>query len=130
MGYSQATNTQSKIQMNDPILILPAEHFGTAKTEDGFLDIGGVKIPYRESINDTAQIYVRRFSSDLSIVEICIANHDGLAQEVLDQENEEAKHHPLGAKEYWRVKMVGHYTYGADSHLMTNEDFEEDWADE
>lgn len=115
--------------MNDPILILPAEHFGTAKTEDGLLDIGGVKIPYRESIDDTVQIYVRRSSSDLSIFEICIVRHDGLAQEVLEQENEEAEHHPLGPKEYWRSKMVGHFHYGVDRHLMTNEDFEEDWAD-
>jgi len=25
--------------------------------------------------------------------------------------------------------MVGKYTYGADGHLMTNEDFEADWAE-
>jgi hypothetical protein len=31
--------------------------------------------------------------------------------------------------EYWRGRMVGKYTYGADGHLMSNEDCEADWAE-
>lgn len=54
---------------------------------------------------------------------------EAAAQEELDVENAEAGRYPLGPKEYWRGRMVGKYTYGSDGHLMTNEDFEADWAD-
>jgi len=65
----------------------------------------------------------------LSISEIIISVvGDGYAQEELDAENAEAVRYPLGPKEYWRGRMVGKYTYGLDGHLMTNEDFEADWA--
>lgn len=77
----------------------------------------------------TVGVYVRRASDDLSVIEIHMARHDGLAQEELDRENAEAERYPLGPKEYWRGKMVGKYRYGADSHLMTNDEFEEDWDD-
>lgn len=110
----------------DPVVILSAEHFGVAVTKDGVLDIGGVKVPYSEH-GGTVHVYVRRSSSDLSIIEICVARHDGLAQEELNRENGEAEDHPLGAKEYWRSKMVGHYTTGADGHVMTDADFESEW---
>lgn len=112
--------------MQDPTYILPAEHFGTAYGKDGQLNIGGLAVPYRDTAVD---VYIRRSSKDLSVVEIHIARHDGLAQEELDRQNEEAEHHPLGAKEYWRSEMVGKYTYGPDSHPMTNEEFEADWND-
>ena len=75
-------------------------------------------------------VYVRRSSADLSLFEVHMARHDGLAQEELDRQNEEAEHHPLGVKEYWRGEMVGKYTYGRDGHLMTDADFESDWAED
>lgn len=39
----------------------------------------------------------------------------------------EAERYVLSPKEYWRSAMVGKYTYGADQHLMTDQEFEEDW---
>lgn len=111
----------------EPLMILPAEHFGTARSEDGILDIGGVKVPYSEDCTGSVSVYVRRLSSDLSIMEIQLARHDGLAQEQLDAQNDEAENDPRGPKEYWRAKMVGHFTYGADGHLMTDAEFEADW---
>jgi hypothetical protein len=59
-----------------------------------------------------------------------IAQHDGYAQEELDDENEEAERYPLGPKEYWRSKIVGKWTTGADKHLITNEEFEADWDED
>lgn len=49
------------------------------------------------------------------------------AQEELDAENAEAERYPLGAKEFWRSRLVGKATYGADAHPMTNEECESDW---
>ena len=118
--------------------ILPAEWVGKAAHDaNGILTIGTgdkvVKLHLNKGSkpgwwNDNCvDVYVRRMSTDLSICEILIAQHDGYAQEELDQENEEAERYPLGPKEYWRAKMVGKYTYGLDNHLMTNEEFEQDW---
>lgn len=118
----------------DPILILSAEHFGVAEVVNGKLDIGGVKVPFgghpdhAECPRRAAHVYVRRSSEDLSVMEIHIARHDGLAQEELDRQNTEADAHPLGPKEYWRTAMVGKYTMGPNGRLMTQEDFEADWA--
>lgn len=108
--------------------ILPAEFVGMAEIDkDGYLDIGGVKIlaPW-----GTVGVYVLRSSDDLSVIEIHMARHDGLAQEELDRENAEAERYPLGPKAYWREKMVGKYRYGTDHHLMTDAEFEEDWYDD
>lgn len=77
----------------------------------------------------TVAVYVRRLSDDLSVAEIHMTRHDGLAQEELDRENAEAERYPLGPKEYWRGKMVGKYRYGPDQHLLTDEEFEADWED-
>jgi hypothetical protein len=121
--------------------ILPAEWVGkAAHDKDGILTIGTgdkvVKLYLNKGSmprwwNDgCVDVYVRRLSTDLSICEILIAQHDGYAQEELDHENEEAERYPLGPKEYWRAKMVGKYYYGADHHLMTNEEFEADWDEE
>lgn len=115
---------ESYSSMNtEPIYILSAEYFGEAEVSNGMLDIGGVSVPWHHP----ASIYVRRVSNNLSIAEIHIVDHDGMAQEMLDAQNEEADRYPLGPKEYWRGEMVGKYTCGADGHLMTNEDFEADW---
>lgn len=90
--------------MPDPIQpqfwILPAEHFGIAKAIDGHLDIGGLRIPYWERPNGDVHVYVRRTSKDLSIMEIHIAHHDGLAQEELDQLNDEIDDEPARALEH------------------------------
>jgi hypothetical protein len=129
--------------------IMPAEHVGEARHGDnGILRIGEagpdgtgvVEINLARTGLDpagyccwwnthTVGVYVRRASDDLSVIEIHMARHDGLSQEELDAENAEAERYPLGAKEYWRAKMVGKYTYGPDGHLMTNEEFEADWAE-
>ena len=126
-------------KMNEPVYIMPAEFFGEAAHDaGGFLTIGEgehvVRIPLSKGSmpgwwnTGTVSVYVRRYSEDLSVCEIHIARHDGLAQEELDEENRQAEVYPLGPKEYWRSKMVGKYTYGSDQHLMTDEEFEEDWG--
>jgi hypothetical protein len=123
------------------IKILPAEYIGEAEhSEDGILTIGCnnniIKLPLYKGNkpgwwnSKTIPVYVRRFSSDLSIAEIIIAQHDGLANEQLEAENQEAENYPLGAKEYWKSKMVGKYFFGKDNHLMTQEDFETYWEDD
>ncbi len=106
--------------------ILPCEHVGEADAPNGVLDIGGLEVDV-STFGRRVSVYVRRSSSDLSVIEIAMARHDGLAQEELDRQNDEADHHPQGPKEYWRLEMVGKYTYGADGHVMTDEDFEADW---
>ena len=113
--------------MHEPVYIMPAEHVGEAQIVDGMLNIGGLEVPFQ---NCYGSVYVRRMSNDLSVAEIHLARHDGLAQEQLDQQNLEAERYPLGPKEYWRGEMVNKYRYGADCHIMTNEDFEEDWGDD
>jgi hypothetical protein len=121
--------------------ILPAEWVGkAAHDKDGMLTIGtGDKVVklYLNKGNmprwwqdECVDVYVRRFADDLSICEILIAQHDGYAQEELDMENEEAERYPLGPKEYWRNKIVGKWTTGEDEHLVTNEEFEADWAED
>ena len=120
--------------------VLPAEWVGkAAHDKDGMLTIGTgdkvVKLYLNKGTmprwwkDECVDVYVRRFAHDLSIYEIMIAQHDGYAEEELDQENEEAERYPLGPKEYWRTKQVGKYFYGPDKHLMTNEDFEAEWAE-
>lgn len=120
--------------------VLPAEWVGkAAHDKNGFLTIGTGEHTVKLFLNKSnkpgwwkdgfVDVYVRRFAHDLSIYEIMIAQHDGYAQEELEQENMEAERYPLGPKEYWRTKMVGKYYYGADHHLMTNEEFEADWAE-
>ena len=118
--------------------VLPAEWVGkAAHDKDGMLTIGTgdkvVKLYLNKGTmprwwkDECVDVYVRRFADDLSIYEIMIAQHDGYAQEELDDENEEAERYPLGPKEYWRGKQVSKYLYGQDHHLMTNEEFEADW---
>jgi hypothetical protein len=107
--------------------ILPAEFFGIANAPDRRLAIGGLDLPVW---SDRVAVYIRRNSSDLSIIEIEIAAHDGPEQEELDLLNFEAERYPLGPKEYCQSKMVGKYTYGADSHPMTEMDFEEQWSED
>jgi len=118
--------------------ILPAEYVGNARHDKaGNLTIGtgDGAVTVNLSAHGTpgwwntgdVGVYVRRDSSDLSVIEIHMARHDGVAQEALDEQNRQAEIYPAGPKEYWRGEMVGKFTYGHDSHLMTDADFEEDW---
>jgi hypothetical protein len=117
----------------EPTYIMSAEYLGEATVCDGILDIGGVPVRVTGFVNDSVPtgrslgVYVRRLSSTLEVAEICLARHDGLAQECLDRQNEEADRYPGGAKEYWRGEMVGKYTIAG--RLMTDVDFEADWID-
>lgn len=80
-----------------------------------------------------AGVYVRRISGKtegITVAEVIIsAVGDGYAQEELDAENAEAERYPLGAKEFWRTRLVGSATYGLDRHVMTNDEFEADWEE-
>ena len=124
----------------EPITTLPAEWVGkAAHDENGILTIGTGDNIVKLSLNkgtmprwwkdNCVDVYVRRFSHDLSICEIMIAQHDGYAHEEAQMEDYEAERYPLGPKEYWRAKMVGKWMYGSDNHLMTNEEFEEVWEE-
>lgn len=115
--------------MPETVYILPAEFVGNAKIDNGVINVGGIEIHIGRDRPETVGIYVRRYSNDLSVGEIALAFHDGLSQEALDAQNEEAARYVLGPKEYWRGEMVGKYTYGSDSHLMTDKEFEADWED-
>lgn len=109
--------------------IMPAEHFGDAECKDGFLEIGGVKVPFDGFIDHNgkfdrvAPVYVRRYSdAHFTVAEIHIVRHDGLAMEAMAQEDREANEFPAGPKEYWRLRMV--------PRDLTNEQFEEMWESE
>lgn len=108
--------------------VLPAEFAGMARLDNGVLDVGGVNVRLPVQWSDVP-VYVRRSAVDLSVIEVAIAMHDGLAEEQLEAQNDEAERYPLGPKEYWRSSSVGKTTYGSDQHPMTEDDFEEFWAD-
>lgn len=114
------------------LVIYPAEYVGALAYEDHTVRVGDLVIRDVHGYNPAA-VYVRRISGKvegISVAEVVIsAVGDRYAQEELDEGNAEAQRYPLGPKEYWRAQMVGKYTYGPDRHLMTDEDFETDWAD-
>lgn len=105
--------------------VLPADGIGTARPADGFLDVGGVKVPVPVGHGEVPAC-VRRSSSDRSVVEVLVAFHDGPAQEELDARNAEAERHPSGPEEYRRFATVGRYGYGAHGHPTTDEEFEQE----
>jgi death-on-curing protein len=117
---------------NAALVSYAAEFIGHLPYENNTIRVGEHLVHEIHGYNPAA-VYVRRLSGKtegLSISEIIISVvGDGYAQEELDAENAEAARYPLGPKEYWRGRMVGKYTYGADGHLMTDEDFEADWAE-
>ncbi|MBY8872008.1 Fic family protein [Micromonospora sp. PLK6-60] len=114
------------------MVIYPAEYVGELPYEDHSIKIGDHVIRDVHGYNP-ASIYVRRISGKaeaVTVAEIIISIvGDGYAQEELDALNAEAERYPLGQKEFWRARMVGNYLYGPDQHPMTNEDFEEEWAE-
>ena len=132
--------------MNDyPVrIILPPQFIGdAAHGDDGILRIGTprsdgsgvveIRLTKRNKpgwwYTNTVPVYVSRWADDLSIVEIQMAQHDGLHDAELEYQNEQADIYPLGPKEYWRGELVGKAAYGLDKHFMTNEEFEEDWCE-
>lgn len=123
-------------------IILPPQFIGdAAHSDDGILRIGTPRsdgsgvVEIRLTKGDfpgwwrdkTVAVYVRCSAHDLSVVEIQMAQHDGLAEAELEYQNEQAENYPLGPKEYWRSELVGKATFGLDGHFLTNEEFEEDW---
>jgi death-on-curing protein len=114
------------------LVIYPAEYVGALPYEDHTVRVGDLVIKDVHGYNP-AGVYVRRISGKtegISVAEIIIsAVGDSYAQEELDAENAEAERYPLGAKEFWRARLVGKATYGADAHPMTNEEFEADWGE-
>lgn len=120
-------------QLDRPSMVIyPAEFVGPLPYEDGLIRLGDLTIADVHGYNP-AGVYVRRITGKtegVSVAEIIISVvGDGYAQEELDAENEEALRYPLGVKEFWRARMVGKYRYGPDSHLLTDEEFEADWAE-
>jgi prophage maintenance system killer protein len=117
---------------NAALVSYTAEFIGNLPYENNTIRVGEHLIHEIHGYNPAA-VYVRRLSGKtegLSISEIIISVvGDGYAQKEVDAENAEAARYPLGPKEYWRGRMVGKYTYGPDGHLMTNEEFEADWAE-
>jgi death-on-curing protein len=113
-----------------PLVIYPAEFVGPLPYTDGTIQIGELIIRDVHGYNP-AGVYVRRISGKtdgISVAEIIISVvGDGYAQEELDAENDEAQRYPLGPKEFWRSRLVGKAPYGADSHPMTDAEFEADW---
>lgn len=134
ISLSDRSLTVSEYDTDDAEL-LPAEYFGEAQLIDGTLWIGGSSADWSDavqvhtgSVSEVVHVYVRRSSADLKVLEIVIPFHDGLDNELLEAQTEEAERYALGPKEYWRSMMVGKYTWGEDSHDMTDSDFEEYWA--
>jgi hypothetical protein len=113
-------------------VVYPAEHIGPLPYQDHTLQIGDLVIHDVHGYNP-AGVYVRRISGKtecITVAEVIIsAVGDGYAQQELDAENAEAERYPLGAKEFWRTRLVGSATYGLDKHVMTNDEFEADWAE-
>ena len=70
---------------------MPAEYIGKIHPdENGVLTLGELSIPLGSKWGHTEYgigVYVRRSSDDLSVMEIHMARHDGLAQEELDEQN-------------------------------------------
>lgn len=131
--------------MNNQSTISPAEYVGDAGHDaEGNLTIGigdkTVTVNLSRAGLDpdgypgwwktrTVGFYVRRDSTDLSVIEVVMARHDGYAQEELDEANRQAEIFPLGPREYWRGEVVGKSTHGLDCRPMKDAEFEEDWAD-
>ena len=107
--------------MKTDFYIMPAEFVGMAEEKDGVLNVGGLEVNTGGWWNtgDIA-VYVRRNSQNLQVIEVVMAKHDGLSQEELDSQNDEAARYPLGAKEYWRSK---HLAEG-----NTEEEFNDFWG--
>jgi death on curing protein len=114
------------------LVVYPAEYIGPLPYQDHTLQIGDLVIHDVHGYNP-AGVYVRRISGKtegITVAEVIIsAVGDGYAQEELDADNAEAERYPLGAKEFWRTRLVGSATYGLDKHLMTNDEFDADWAE-
>lgn len=114
------------------LVIYPAEYIGALPYENHTVHVGDLVIHDVHGYNP-AGVYLRRISGKtqgISVAEIIISVvGDSYAQEELDAENAEAERYPLGAKEYWRARLVGKAAYGPDDHLLTDQEFEADWSE-
>jgi len=114
------------------LVIYPAEYIGALPYENHTVHVGDLVIHDVHGYNP-AGLYLRGISGKtqgISVAEIIISVvGDGHAQEELDAENAEVERYPLGAKEYWRARLVGKAIYGPDDHLLTDQEFEADWSE-
>lgn len=121
---------QSRPSGRPPLVLYPAEYVGALHYDNGTVHVGQLQVNDVHGYNPAA-VFVRRVSGKaegISVAEIIISVvGDAYAQEELDAENAEAQRHPLGVKEYWRARLVGKATYGADEHPMTDVEFEAEW---
>jgi prophage maintenance system killer protein len=116
----------------EPLVIYRRSMYvGALPYEDHVLQLGDLRISDVQGFNP-ASVYVRRISGKadgFSVAEIIISVvGDAYAQEELNAENAEAERYPLGAKEYWRGKLVGRASF-ADGHVMSDDEFEEYWEE-
>jgi len=113
------------------IQILPAELFGVAQAENDMLNIGGCLVPLPWYADGRIGVYVRRSSGDLSIIEVHLARHDGLADEENEERHHQAMMHVGGPKAYWYEYLVGHEHDDDCGHdPMTPEEYNELWESE
>jgi death-on-curing protein len=123
--------TASDAEQRPRMVIYPAEYVGALEYNDNTIEVGDIVVADVHGYNP-AGVYVRRIggkTDGISVAEIIISVvGDAYAQEELDEQNAEAARYPLGAKEYWRARLVGKATFGPDDHPMTEEEFEEEWG--
>lgn len=114
------------------MVIYPAEYVGSLGYEENAIHLGDLVVHDVHGFNP-AGVYVRRIggkTEGISVAQIVISVvGDAYAEEQLNAENAEADRYPLGPKEYWRTKLVGHASY-ADGHVMTDAEFEDEWGED
>lgn len=93
---------------NEAMIIWPPEYVGKVDVSQGRLTIGDLEVFDVGSGYPDAAVYVQRVSGKTEgfvvgkiIIEII---GDGVAQEELDAQNDEAELHPFGPKAYWMAK--------------------------
>lgn len=113
------------------LVVYPAEYVGPLAYEEHTVRIGDLVVRNVHGYNPAA-VYVRRVggkTEGISVAEIVVSVvGDRYAQEELDEQNAEAERYPLGAKEYWRARLVSE-AFHPDGHAMTDEEFEAEWAE-
>ena len=80
--------------------LAPIEQVGLADCPSDTLVIGNLGVPWQRR-RGAECVYVRRSLRDLSVAQIRLAHHDGLADELLIARVQEAERYPLGPAAYW-----------------------------
>ena len=80
--------------------LAPVEQVGLADCPRDTLMIGNLAVPWPRR-REVECVYVRRSLRDLSVAQIRLARHDGLADELLIARVQEAERYPLGPAAYW-----------------------------